>query len=69
MINRGQITQDSEYHQLKILFASHILKKGFNMIWKSYILAPFEGKHSENLHALRAQIKLIHTLAEFTKSV
>lgn len=43
--------EDLEY-QLRILSASHVLKKNFNMFWKHYLLAPFEGKHSENLLAL-----------------
>lgn len=51
MISRGQTMEDFEY-QLKILFASHVLKKCFNMFWNSYLLAHFEGKHSENPHVL-----------------
>lgn len=51
MINQGQFMEDLEY-QLRILFASPVLKKTFNTFWKHHLLAPFEGKHSENLHAL-----------------
>lgn len=37
---------------LRILFASHVLKKDFDMFRKYYMLALFEGKHGENLHVL-----------------
>lgn len=51
MINTSQFIKDLEW-QLRILLASQVLKKGFSGFWKYYLLAPFEGKHSENLRAL-----------------
>lgn len=48
---RGQIMADSAY-LLSILFASHILKKGFHRFLKSCLLSPFEGKHSQDIHEL-----------------
>lgn len=42
---------DSAY-LLNILFASHILKKGFHRFLNSWLLALFEGKHSENIYAV-----------------